>query len=75
MSPCKTGADPVSQTALAIRHVAFEDLGVLEPLLTGRGYSIRYLDAGIDAIDATTLSSPDRVVVHGGLIWVDVPAR
>ena len=49
----------MSQTALAIRHIAFEDLGVLGPLLTERGYFIRYLDAGIDAIDTTTLSSPD----------------
>ena len=60
----------MSQTALAIRHIAFEDLGVLGSLLTERGYSIRYLDAGIDAIDTTTLSSPDLVVVLGGPIGV-----
>ena len=60
----------MSQTALAIRHVAFEDLGVLGPLLTERGCSIRYSDAGIDPIDTTTLSSPDLVVVLGGPIGV-----
>lgn len=60
----------MSQTALAIRHVAFEDLGILGPLLTERGYSIRYLDAGIDLVDATALSSPDLVIVLGGPIGV-----
>jgi GMP synthase (glutamine-hydrolysing) len=60
----------VSQTALAIRHVAFEDLGVLGPLLIGRGYSIRYLDAGIDPIDITALSSSDLLIVLGGPIGV-----
>src|SRR5580704_18722497 len=51
ISLCKTGADGVSQTALAIRHVAFEDVGTLAPVLTERGYSIHYLDAGIDPIN------------------------
>lgn len=60
----------MSHTALAIRHVAFEDLGVLGPLLTERGYAIRYLDAGIDPIDTTTLSSADLVIVLGGPIGV-----
>jgi GMP synthase (glutamine-hydrolysing) len=60
----------VSKTALAIRHVAYEGLGILGPLLTERGYSIRYLDAGIDPIDSTALSSPDLVIVLGGPIGV-----
>jgi hypothetical protein len=31
----------MSRSALAIRHVAFEDFGILAPLPTARGYSIR----------------------------------
>jgi len=31
-------------TAVAIRHVAFEDLGILGALLDTRGYDIRYLE-------------------------------
>jgi GMP synthase (glutamine-hydrolysing) len=60
----------VSQTALAVRHVPFEDLGTLAPLLTERGYSIRYLDAGIDPIDPQVLSSAELAIILGGPIGV-----
>ena len=33
----------MSRSAVAVRHVLFEDLGIVAPLLTERGYSIRYL--------------------------------
>jgi GMP synthase (glutamine-hydrolysing) len=59
-----------TKTCLAVRHVAFEDLGVLEPLLVARDYGVRFLDAGIDRIDASTLVAPDLVVVLGGPISV-----
>ncbi|MGO4702655.1 glutamine amidotransferase-related protein [Dyella sp. 2RAB6] len=60
----------MTRTALAIRHVAFEDLGLLAPLLAERGYEVRYLEAGVDAIDAGTLDAADLVVVLGGPIGV-----
>lgn len=60
----------MTKTCLAIRHVAFEDLGVLGPLLSARGYGIRYHDAGIDWLDAETLVAPDLVIVLGGPIGV-----
>lgn len=55
---------------LAIRHVAFEDLGLLVPLLAGRGFSLRYLEAGVDAISAGVLAAPELVVILGGPIGV-----
>lgn len=55
---------------IAIRHIAFEDLGLLAPLLAERGFSLRYLEAGIDDIDSTTLTAPDLVVILGGPIGV-----
>jgi GMP synthase (glutamine-hydrolysing) len=55
---------------LAVRHVAFEDLGLLEPLLGSRGYQVRYHDAGIDPFDSGTLLTPDLAIVLGGPIGV-----
>lgn len=57
-------------TTLALRHVAFEDLGTLEPLLQARGHDITYLDAGVDPLDDETLMAPDLLVVLGGPIGV-----
>jgi len=58
------------KTCLAVRHVAFEDLGVLGPLLAARGYDIRCHDAGVEPFAAQTLVAPDLVVVLGGPIGV-----
>lgn len=60
----------MSRLALAIRHVPFEDLGVLAPALADRGYAVRYLEAGVDAIDPDALAQADLVVILGGPIGV-----
>jgi GMP synthase (glutamine-hydrolysing) len=60
----------MKKSCLAVRHVAFEDLGLLGPLVSARGYDIRYHDAGIDAFGADTLVAPDLVIVLGGPIGV-----
>lgn len=57
-------------TAIAVRHVPFEDLGIFGPLLEGRGYRVSYLDAGIDPLGPEALLSADLVVVLGGPIGV-----
>ena len=54
--------------AAAVRHVLFEDLGVLAPLLESRGYEIEYFDAGIDELDRAF--EADLVVILGGPIGV-----
>lgn len=56
------------KTAVAIRHLHFEDLGTLAPLLVARGYTVRYLDAGRERIDADALAAADLLVVLGGPI-------
>lgn len=56
--------------ALAIRHVPFENLGVWEEVLAGRGYRIDYRDAGIDALDPGDVAAADLAVVLGGPIGV-----
>jgi GMP synthase (glutamine-hydrolysing) len=55
---------------LAVRHVAFEDLGLLGPLVSSRGFGVRYHDAGIQPIDAQTLLAPELLIVLGGPIGV-----
>ena len=53
-------------TAIAVRHVAFEDLGTLTPALAARGYDVRYLDAGVD--DVRDVAACDLAVILGGPI-------
>lgn len=60
----------MTANALAIRHVPFEDLGLLAPVLDSHGYRVSYLDAGIDPITARSLLDPDLLIVLGGPIGV-----
>lgn len=64
-----------AKTALAIRHVLFEHLGILDTLLGDRGFSVQYLDAGLDTIDAATVTDADLLVVLGGPIGAYDTAR
>ncbi|WP_127792849.1 glutamine amidotransferase [Agromyces sp. LHK192] len=59
-----------ARRATAIRHLAFEDLGLLGPLLERRGYSLETVEAGIDALDDGRVAEADLVVVLGGPIGV-----
>jgi GMP synthase (glutamine-hydrolysing) len=56
------------KTAIAIRHVQFEDLGLLGPVLWRAGYQVAYRDAGIDPLDLHDLAATDLLVVLGGPI-------
>ena len=58
----------MTKTLLAIRHVAFEDLGGFEAPLKDAGYAVRYADMGVDAI--ADFGDPDLLVVLGGPIGV-----
>ena len=52
---------------LAIRHIAFEDLGSFAPVLTKRGFDIDYVEAaeGLHDVDGST---PALLIVLGGPI-------
>ena len=56
------------KSAIAIRHVQFEDLGTLGPILDDAGYQVRYADACVDDFAAIDAIAPDLVVVLGGPI-------
>jgi GMP synthase (glutamine-hydrolysing) len=50
----------------AVRHVAFEDLGLLGPLLADRGYVATYVEPAVEGLEPDDLVAPDLVVVLGG---------
>jgi GMP synthase (glutamine-hydrolysing) len=58
------------QTCLVLRHVAFEDLGTLAPILGRRAFKTRYLDVGVDNLERAQLEDSDLLVVLGGPIGV-----
>lgn len=60
----------MTRIALAIRHVHFEDLGTLEPLLRERGYTVYYVDATTAALASLDALTPDLLVVLGAPISV-----
>ncbi|WP_164118321.1 glutamine amidotransferase [Stenotrophomonas maltophilia] len=55
--------------AIVLQHVAFEDLGTLQPLLLAQGWQLQVLQAGIDALDSA--ETADLLVVLGGPISVN----
>lgn len=56
----------MTKSLLAVRHLAFEDLGGFEQPLHAAGYDIRYADMGVD--DVARFGDPDLLVVLGGPI-------
>ncbi|PWR18036.1 glutamine amidotransferase [Zavarzinia compransoris] len=60
----------MSRTCLVVRHLAFEDLGLIEAVLLARGFAIRVVEAGIDDIAALDPLADDVVIVLGGPVGV-----
>ncbi|MGO8737573.1 glutamine amidotransferase [Rhodoblastus sp.] len=60
----------MSRSCLVIRHVAFEDLGVLGTLLPELGFEIRYFEAGIGPFPVEDMLNCDLLIVLGGPIGV-----
>lgn len=56
--------------AIAIRHLAFEDLGSAEAVLSRHGFTVRYHDVGLADFAALDPVAPDLLVVLGGPIGV-----
>ena len=55
------------RNVVAVRHVAFEDLGTLGDLARDHGLDVRYVDAGLDPLPRGA-AEPDLLVVLGGPI-------
>ncbi|AQU81488.1 MULTISPECIES: glutamine amidotransferase [unclassified Halomonas] len=54
------------KTAIALRHLHFEDVGTLDAVLSDQGYALHYLDPAIDDIDG--IQDADLLIVLGGPI-------
>ncbi len=55
---------------IAIRHVPFEDLGLLAPVLAARGHEMRYVEAPTADLAQLDPLTPGLLVVLGGPIGV-----
>lgn len=60
----------MARRAVAIQHVAFEDLGTLEPALRSAGYCVELRQAGVDDLSLLDLQPPELLIVLGGPIGV-----
>jgi GMP synthase (glutamine-hydrolysing) len=60
----------VSRRCLVLRHVAFEGLGVLAPLLHKNGFNTRIVEVGVEPFPAEEVQSCDLLIVLGGPIGV-----
>ena len=56
------------KSAIAIRHLHFEDLGTLAPVLERAGYQVRYVDVCIEDLAALNPVESDLLIVLGGPI-------
>jgi GMP synthase (glutamine-hydrolysing) len=61
---------PPNRTVIALRHVAFEDLGLIAPLLAAAGWTIATRDAALDDLTDSALQEAGLLVVLGGPIGV-----
>jgi GMP synthase (glutamine-hydrolysing) len=60
----------MTRTAVAIRHVAFEDVGVWAETLAAHDYALSYVEAGVDDPSDEALLDSDLLIVLGGPIGV-----
>jgi GMP synthase (glutamine-hydrolysing) len=57
-----------SRTAIAIRHVPFEDLGLAHPQLVAAGFDVAYRDAPLHDPKERAIERADLLIVLGGPI-------
>jgi GMP synthase (glutamine-hydrolysing) len=54
-----------------LRQLAFEDLGLMEPFFSQRGWQVRYCDAGVDALSTPDVRNADLLVILSGPIGAE----
>ncbi|MCW8208946.1 glutamine amidotransferase [Verminephrobacter aporrectodeae subsp. tuberculatae] len=56
------------KTAIALRHIHFEDVGTLDTVMLEHGYELRYIDPTLEKLDDPALQRADLLIVLGGPI-------
>lgn len=55
-------------STVVLRHVAFEDLGLLSPALDRAGWSVSFCEAAIEDLSGSLIEDADLLIVLGGPI-------
>ncbi|WP_024520244.1 glutamine amidotransferase [Bradyrhizobium sp. Tv2a-2] len=58
------------RSAVALRHVAFEDLGLLAPIMDREGWSVSFCEAAVDDLTHRSIRNAELLIVLGGPIGV-----
>jgi GMP synthase (glutamine-hydrolysing) len=58
------------RSAVALRHVAFEDLGLLAPIMDRHGWDVSFCEAAVDDLSHRSIKNADLIIVLGGPIGV-----
>jgi GMP synthase (glutamine-hydrolysing) len=58
------------RSAVALRHVAFEDLGLLAPIMEREGWNVAFCEAPVDDLSHSSIRDADLLIVLGGPIGV-----
>lgn len=56
------------KTLVALRHLAFEDPGLLAPMLQAQGWRVHHYDLGVDDLWKIDLAQVDLLTILGGPI-------
>lgn len=56
------------RSAVALRHVAFEDLGLLAPILEREGWDVAFCEAAVDDLLHRSIKNAELLIVLGGPI-------
>jgi GMP synthase (glutamine-hydrolysing) len=59
---------PHRRSAVALRHVAFEDLGLLAPVMEHEGWDVSFCEAAVDDLRHDSIRNASLLVVLGGPI-------
>jgi GMP synthase (glutamine-hydrolysing) len=58
----------MQRSAVALRHVPFEDLGLLAPILQREGWNVTYRDVATDDLASPSIADAGLLIVLGGPI-------